>query len=191
MTDTAAPRTPMPEGTLPENPMAEGVAPVDESPDALAAEVLGEPVVEEAYAALQAEVANWKDKAFRAAAEADNTRKRAAADVADAKQYAVTSFARDMLAVADNLERALTAAAEADPLREGVKMVAGQLAQAMEKHGISRIETIPGSAPNPDLHQAMLEVDGDAGMIVAELQAGYTLNGRLLRAALVSVGKRS
>jgi molecular chaperone GrpE len=150
-----------------------------------------QPDVEAAMHALMADLETWKDKAYRAAADAENTRKRAAADVTDAKMYAVSSFARDVLGVADNLARALAApAGNEKALRDGVQMVATQLAGMLDKHGVKKVEVTLGAALNPDAHQAMLEVEGPAGQIVAELQPGYTLNGRLLRAALVSVGKR-
>lgn len=183
----------------PKAPMEPQSAAVDEAPmdgvviDAPlpAAENLGQPDVQAAMHALMADLETWKDKAYRTAAEAENTRKRAATDVADAKLYAVTNFARDVLGVADNLARALAAPeGNEKALRDGVHMVATQLAGMLDKHGVKKVEVTPGAALDPNTHQAMLEVEGPAGQIVAELQPGYTLNGRLLRAALVSVGKR-
>lgn len=136
---------------------------------------------------------DWRDKAFRAAAELDNFRKRSQQEVAEARLYAAQSFAKDVLAVADNLSRALSAPAGNEPaLRQGVEMTASQFEQIMGRHGITRITVTAGEPLNPDLHQVMLEVEADSvepGQIVAELQAGYTLHGRLLRAAMVSVKK--
>ncbi|MCA3243835.1 MAG: nucleotide exchange factor GrpE [Alphaproteobacteria bacterium] len=163
-----------------ENPLTEGALP--------ASEVLPE---DAATAALQAELKNWQDKAYRAAAELENFRKRTQAEVAEARLYAAQSFAKDVLSVADNLARAL-AAPEGDGLRKGVELTASQFTTILQRHGIMKTEVNPGDAMNPDLHQAMTEVPSAEvapGHIVAELQAGYTLHGRLLRPALVSVSK--
>lgn len=142
---------------------------------------------------LAAEVAAWKDKAYRAAAEAENVRKRAATDVMEARQYGVANFARDMLGVADNLTRALSAPeGNEKALRDGVVMTAANLQQILERFGIKRIAVKAGDALNPELHQVMVEApshDVKPGQIVAELQAGFTLHGRLLRASMVSVAK--
>jgi molecular chaperone GrpE len=137
----------------------------------------------------------WKDKAYRAAAELDNYRKRSATDVENAKLYASQNFARDMLTVADNLTRAMQAAEGSEANKavlEGVQMVAANLEQTLKRHGVQRIVVKPGDALNPDLHQVMNEVTSDVtpGHIVHELQPGYTLNGRLLRPTFVSVATR-
>jgi molecular chaperone GrpE len=138
----------------------------------------------------------WKDKAYRHAADLENYRKRAATDVENAKLYASQSFARDMLTVADNLTRALQAAEGSEANKavlEGVQMVAANLEQTLKRHGVQRIVVKPGDALNPDLHQVMNEVASDVtpGHIVHELQPGYTLNGRLLRPAFVSVANKN
>ncbi|NBX86798.1 MAG: nucleotide exchange factor GrpE [Proteobacteria bacterium] len=144
-------------------------------------------------AALEVERDGWKDKAYRAAAEAENVRKRAATDVLEARQYAVASFAREMLGVADNLVRALAAPeGNEKALRDGVVLTAANLQQILERFGVKKIAVKAGEALNPEHHQVMLEVpshDIAAGKIVAELQAGFTLHGRLLRASMVSVAK--
>jgi molecular chaperone GrpE len=159
------------------------VAPEAESPDPLAAK--------------DAEIAELKDKLLRVAAEMENTRRRLERDKADAVAYATTGFARDLLGVADNLRRALDAipaAARDDeavkPIVTGVEMVEKELTGVFSRHGIARVESV-GAKLDPNRHQAMLEVDGDAepGTIVAELQAGYVIKDRLLRPALVSVAK--
>lgn len=143
--------------------------------------------------ALKAEAQSWQEKAYRAAAELENYRKRTQTEVAEARLYAAQSFAKDVLSVADNLSRAL-AAPEADTaaLRKGVELTANQFTTILQRHGISKTEVQIGEALNPELHQAMMDVasaEVAAGHIVAELQAGYTLHGRLLRPALVSVAK--
>lgn len=165
-----------------ENPLTDGVLPT--------AEAMAE---DTATAALQAELKGWQDKAYRAAAELENYRKRTQAEVAEARLYAAQNFAKDVLSVADNLARAL-AAPEGDGLRKGVELTASQFTTILQRHGIAKTEVQPGDALNPDLHQAMTEtpnVEIAPGHIVAELQAGYTLHGRLLRPTLVSVAKAS
>ncbi|HEX2859960.1 MAG TPA: nucleotide exchange factor GrpE [Alphaproteobacteria bacterium] len=136
----------------------------------------------------------WRQKALRYAADLENYRKRAAQDVESARLYASQSFARDMLGVADNLARALQVeATDANKaLLDGVNMVESNLQQTLKRHGVSRIVVKPGDALNPELHQVMNEVAADVapGTIAHELQPGYTLNGRLLRPAFVSVATK-
>jgi molecular chaperone GrpE len=142
--------------------------------------------------AKDAEITELKDRLLRAVAETENVRRRLEREKHDASQYAVTGFARDLLAVADNLRRALDAAAgDASPLWSGVEMTERELLKAFEKHGIAKIEAV-GERLDPNRHQAMLEVDageGEPGTIVAELQSGYVIKDRLLRPAMVSVRK--
>jgi molecular chaperone GrpE len=140
---------------------------------------------------LRTDVQNWQDKAYRAAAELENYRKRTQTEVAEARLYAAQSFARDVLSVADNLARAL-AAPEGEGLRKGVELTATQFAAILQRHGITKTAVKAAEMLNPELHQAMMDVPSTEiapGHIVAELQAGYTLHGRLLRPALVSVSK--
>jgi molecular chaperone GrpE len=145
-------------------------------------------------AAMRAELDTWRDKAYRAAADLDNFRKRSQTEVAEARLYAAQSFAKDVLTVADNLARALSAP-DTDPaaLRKGVELTATQFEAILGRHGIKKTDVKVGDALNPELHQAMTEAESNnpAGTIVAELQAGYTLHGRLLRPSLVSVAKVS
>lgn len=150
----------------------------------------GMPAEEAATAALRAELQGWQDKAYRAAAELENYRKRTQTEVAEARLYAAQSFAKDVLSVADNLARALSAP-EGEGLRKGVELTAAQFATILQRHGITKVETKGGDALNPELHQAMTESESEhpAGTIAVEMQAGYTLHGRLLRPALVSVSK--
>ena len=153
----------------------------------------GAPSVADELAARDAEVADLKDRLLRAAAEMENTRRRLDREKADAVAYASTGFARDMLAVADNLRRAVAALPTEgfDGVRTGIEATERELIAVFGRHGITRIDSA-GLPLDPNRHQAMLEVDSDAhdaGTIVAELQAGYTIRDRLLRPALVSVAK--
>lgn len=148
--------------------------------------------------AVQAEAADLRDKLLRALAEVENVRRRADRDRADASQYAVTGFARDMLAIADNFSRALAACPKAlleglDPkvagVIEGVEATERQLLSTLERHGIKPIDTADGKF-DPHLHQAIAEVPGSGkpkGTIVNVIQPGFTIGERLLRPAMVTV----
>lgn len=135
----------------------------------------------------------WRDKAYRAAADAENVKRRTAQELQDARQFAVSKFASDVLGVGDNLARALTAPeGNEKALRDGIAMTAAQLQTMLGRHGIAPIAVKAGDALNPDLHQAMTEAPTNEfapGTIVQEIQAGFTINGRLLRPALVVVAK--
>ncbi len=149
-------------------------------------------------ATLESELAEVRQQVLYAQAETQNVRRRLEQEKVNAANYAATAFARDILSVRDNLERAL-AAVPAD-LREDEKMkglVAGieatgrEIESVFQRHGIARIEAM-GKALDPNLHQAMIEVPSDEaepGTIVQEMQAGYTIKDRLLRPALVGVAK--
>ena len=140
------------------------------------------------------EIADLKDRLLRAAAEMENTRRRLDRERVDATAYAMTGFARDLLGVADNLKRAvaaLPAEGNFDSVRTGIEATERELGTVLARHGIVRVET-DGQKLDPNKHQAMIEVDSDAheaGAIVSELQAGYTIKDRLLRPALVSVAR--
>jgi molecular chaperone GrpE len=149
--------------------------------------------------ALEKELAEAKAAVLYAHAEAQNVRRRSEKEITDARTYAATAFARDILTVADNLGRAL----ESIPaeLREDEKMkglVTGleatgrELASVFARHGIVRITTI-GEALDPNRHQAMFELPSDEkpGTVVQEMQAGYMIKDRLLRPALVGVAKKA
>ena len=141
-----------------------------------------------------------KDRLLRTLAEMENLRRRTEKEVADARTYGVTSFARDILAVADNMERALKALddeirAKADAgvkaLLDGVELTERELIKVMEKHGVRRLEPA-GQKFDPNLHQAMLEVPDPSvpsGTVVQVMQPGYTIGDRVLRPALVGVAK--
>ena len=150
--------------------------------------------------ALAKEAADMKDRLLRTLAEMENLRRRTDKEVADARTYGVTSFARDILAVADNMERALKALddeirAKADAgvkaLLDGVELTERELIKVMEKHGVRRLEPA-GQKFDPNLHQAMLEVPDPSvpsGTVVQVMQPGYTIGERVLRPALVGVAK--
>ena len=154
----------------------------------------------ENFERLNAEVAELKEKHLRALADVENTRRRAERDRLEASQYAVTRFARDMLAVSDNLQRALAhfppdARAEAPPavkaVLEGVEATERQLAGTLERHGVRAI-TASDAKFDPHLHQAIAEVPADGkqpGTIVDVVQTGYVIADRLLRPAMVTVAR--
>ena len=158
-------------------------------------EAVAAPAVSSAeFEALQAEVAAARDQVLRANAEMQNVRRRAEQDVEKAHKFALERFAGELLAVVDNLERALTAIAEEDATqREGVELTLKSLLATLEKHGVNLINP-QGETFNPEHHQAitMLEVAGAAPNAVVEvMQKGYSINGRLLRPAMVVVAKAS
>ena len=147
---------------------------------------------------LEKELEEVRQHVLYAQAETQNVRRRLEQEKVAASAYAATGFARDMLSVKDNLERALSVIPE--DLRGDEKMaglVAGleatgrELESVFQRHGISRIESL-GKPLDPHLHQAMLELpsDEEPGTIVQEMQAGYTIKDRLLRPALVGVAKK-
>ncbi len=149
-------------------------------------------------AKLAEELAEAKAAVMYAHAETQNVRRRAEKEAQDARAYAVTSFARDILSVSDNLERALSAIPEDlrgddkfKGLVAGLEATGRELGNVFERHGIKRIAAM-GLPLDPNLHQAMLEVPSDAepGTIVQEMQSGYTIKDRLLRPALVGVAKK-
>lgn len=149
---------------------------------------------------LQAEVNELKDRLTRSLAEMENLRKRTAREVSDARQYAVTSFARDMLTVADNLKRAIAAVpAElrdgdnkaVSAFIEGVEVTLRGLEQTLGKFGVKPIEA-KGAKFDPDFHQAIYELetpDVPPGMVADVVQDGYAINDRVLRPAMVAVAK--
>ncbi len=147
----------------------------------------------EALLAKDQEIAELKDRVMRALADVENTRRRLERDKAEAIQYAVTGFARDMLAVADNLRRAVAAlpAEGFDQVRTGIEATERELLAIFGRQGIARVEITSGEPLDPNRHQAMIEVDSefDAGTVVAELASGWTIRDRLLRPAMVSVAR--
>lgn len=143
----------------------------------------------------QSTVADQKDSVIRAKAEVDNVRRRSAQDVEKARKFALEKFAAEMLTVVDNLERGLaTIDAEAEEQKatfEGVNLTLQGLLSSLEKFGVKAVD--PQDQPfNPELHQAMSmqEVEGvEPNTVIAVMQKGYELNGRLIRPAMVMVSK--
>jgi len=144
--------------------------------------------------------ADLKDRLLRTLAEMENLRKRTAREVSDARVYGTTAFGRDMLAVADNMRRALDAvspqlraSAEAGvkALIDGVELTERELQKALEKNGVRQF-TPQGEKFDPNLHQAMFEVPDPsvpAGSVAQVVQPGYMIGDRVLRPALVGVSK--
>jgi len=146
---------------------------------------------------LEAEAASAKDQMMRALAEAENVRRRADRDRADALKYGAAGLAKELLAVADNLARALETApkgsedAAVSGLVDGVAMTAKQLQDALAKCGVQRVSPL-GEKLDPNFHQAMMELESGEyaqGMVAQVLQDGYVLHDRLLRPAMVAVSK--
>jgi molecular chaperone GrpE len=149
---------------------------------------------------LDRELAETKDRLLRTLADMDNMRKRTEREVADARAYGISNFARDILGVADNMHRAMAALdeelrAKADEptkvLLEGVELTERELMNVLEKHGVKRIEPL-GQKFDPNRHQAMYEIEDasvPAGSVIQVMQAGYLIGDRVLRPALVAVAK--
>ena len=150
--------------------------------------------------ALAKEASELRDKMLRTLAEMENLRKRTAKEVADARAYGITGFARDVLDIADNLQRALDAVPaetreSADPvlkaLIEGVELTERALLNALEKNGVKKFDP-SGEKFDPNFQQAMYEVPDASvppGTVVQVVQAGYMIGERVLRPALVAVAK--
>lgn len=148
---------------------------------------------------LEKELEEVRQHALYAQAETQNVRRRLEQEKQLASTYAATGFARDMLSVKDNLDRAL--AHVPDELRQddrikalltGIEATARELDSVFQRNGITRVEAL-GETLDPNKHQAMLEVptdEADPGTIVQEMQAGYMIKERLLRPALVGVAKK-
>jgi molecular chaperone GrpE len=155
--------------------------------------------LDDALDRLREDIEAAKQEVLYAKAETQNVRRRLEKDIADARTYAATGFARDMLSVADNLSRALDAVPQ--ELREdermnsliaGIEATARELDKVFGLHGITRIAAT-GLPLDPNQHQAMLEVpsaDAEPGTVLQELQAGYMIKERLLRPAMVAVAKK-
>ena len=159
-----------------------------------------EPSEEDVLLRLAAENEELKDRALRLAAEMENLRRRTQRDIADAKTYAVAAFARDMLSVSDNLQRALEAipqeAKDSDDagfkaLIDGVQMTERDMLSTLERHGVRKL-TPEGEKFDPNFHQAMFEVpnpDVPNNTVVQVVQAGFAIGERVLRPAMVGVAK--
>ncbi|WP_174291483.1 nucleotide exchange factor GrpE [Sphingomonas bacterium] len=146
---------------------------------------------------LEAQLAEAKQATLYAQADIQNVRRRAEKDAADARSYAATNFARDILSVSDNLQRglaAIPAELRADEkmkgLVTGLEATGRELDSVFQRHGITKIAAL-GETLDPNRHQAMMEMPSGepAGTIVQEMQTGYMIKDRLLRPALVAVAK--
>ena len=192
MTDHTARRP----NNAPAEPEAQGAGPAD----------AGTSQTEEAKIAalvetLAKENAENKDRLLRTLAEMENLRKRTEREVSDMRQYGIASFARDVLAVADNMERALealdaelreTANPATKTLLDGVELTERELLKVLEKHGVKKFEPKKGDKFDPNLHQAMYELPDPtqpAGTVAQVVQPGYMIGERMLRPALVGVAK--
>ena len=151
------------------------------------------------FEALEAEKADLKERLMRALAETENVRRRAEREAADARTYAVTNFARDMLTVADNVRRALESVPAGEdgptetlkPLFAGLDLTERDLLKTLARHGVRKLEP-DGQKFDPNMHQAMFEVPNPNvpnGTVVQVVQTGYAIGDRVLRPALVGVAK--
>jgi molecular chaperone GrpE len=153
-----------------------------------------------ASTSLDRELADYKDRLLRTLADMENMRKRTEREVADARVYGISAFARDILGVADNMHRAMQALddelrAKADDtmkaLLDGVELTERELMNVLEKHGVKRIDPLKQKF-DPNRHQAMFEIEDASvptGTVVQVMQAGYLIGERVLRPALVAVSK--
>jgi molecular chaperone GrpE len=148
--------------------------------------------------AIIAERDEWRDRALRAAAEADNVKRRTEGQMNDARAFAIQRFAKDLLGVADNLERALQAAPKdaegpAAGMVTGLELTQQSLLRAFETNGLKRVAPGPGETFDPHLHQAMMEQPSPTvpgGSVLQTMQAGYELFGRTVRPAMVVVAAK-
>ena len=173
-----------------ENPNAEPA--VDET-----AQQSPEEIIQANFARIEAERDDLKDKLLRTLADMENLRRRTEREISDAKAYAVTSFARDMLGSADNLRRGLENVPESaksgdmalNALIEGVELTERELLKTLERHGVRKIDP-QGEKFDPNMHQAMFEApDAEIakGLVSKVVQVGYKIGERVLRPALVGV----
>jgi molecular chaperone GrpE len=136
----------------------------------------------------------WKDKYARALADQENARRRQLRELQEARQYAISGFAEDLLEAVDNMERAMAGAGHDkadDPVLAGVKMVSDLMLKALKKHGVEAIDAL-GKPFDPNLHNAVAqdeESDAAPGTVTAVWQKGYRIGDRLLRPAMVRVAK--
>lgn len=146
---------------------------------------------------LKAENAKLREDYLRAFAEAENTKKRCVQEIEKNNKYAISSFAKNLLSVADNLHRAIEAVNKeesqdkCEALKKGVELTESELMKVFEKFGITKMEVMD-KVFDPNYHQVVQEIEDKTkptGTVVAELQTGYMINGRILREAMVVVTK--
>ena len=180
-----------------ENPTLEKEEQVSEEPkDQEEAEISPEDLIEK----LNEEITDLKDQRLRAIAELENFRKRAEKDQSDALKYGISNFAKEIINIRDNIERAQGSISDEaknneaiKSVIEGIDLIAQSVVSTFEKIGIKKIESLNEKFDH-NLHQAMMEIENDEldpGTIVQELIPGYTLHDRLLRPAMVGVSKNS
>jgi molecular chaperone GrpE len=158
-----------------------------------------EPDYEERIANLNSQIEELQDKLLRTVAESENTRKRLEKTIDDAKDYAIFSFAKDLLAVSDNLARALehkpqNVDTELGNIITGVEMTKSELNNILKKHNVESIEPLIGEKFDYNKHHAIMQLvtdKYDSDSIVAVMQSGYKIKDRLLRPAVVQVSKNS
>ena len=180
-----------------ENPTPEKEEKVSEEPkDQEDAEISPEDLIEK----LNEEIVGLKDQRLRAIAELENFRKRAEKDQSDALKYGISNFAKEIINIRDNIERAQSSISDEaknneaiKSVIEGIDLIAQSVVSTFEKIGIKKIESLNEKFDH-NLHQAMMEIENEElepGTIVQELIPGYTLHDRLLRPAMVGVSKKS
>ena len=180
-----------------ENPTSEKEEQVSESPkEKEEEEIAPEDLIEK----LNEEITDLKDQRLRAIAELENFRKRAEKDQSDALKYGISNFAKEIINIRDNIERAQSSISEEaknneaiKSVIEGIDLIAQSVVSTFEKIGIKKIESFNEKFDH-NLHQAMMEIENDdlePGTIVQELIPGYTLHDRLLRPAMVGVSKKT
>jgi molecular chaperone GrpE len=170
----------------------------DETTNQTAGETLDAPSPDDMLAKLESEKAELNDRVLRLLAELDNTRKRAEREKAEARIYGIEKFAADLLAVSDNLSRALSSLPESEAaslteagrnLIDGISMTEKQLAATLQRHGVTPVDAAPGSAFDANCHQAVTQIPSShpAGTIAECFQPGWKIGDRTLRAAMVAV----
>ncbi len=180
-----------------ENPTLEKEEQVSEEPkDQEEPEISPEDLIEK----LNEEITDLKDQRLRAIAELENFRKRAEKDQSDALKYGISNFAKEIINIRDNIERAQSSISDEaknneaiKSVIEGIDLIAQSVVSTFEKIGIKKIDSLNVKFDH-NLHQAMMEIENDEldpGTIVQELIPGYTLHDRLLRPAMVGVSKKS
>ena len=180
-----------------ENPTSEKEEQVSESPKEKEEE---ETAPEDLIGKLNEEITDLKDQRLRAIAELENFRKRAEKDQSDALKYGISNFAKEIVDIRDNIERAQSSISEEaknneaiKSVIEGIDLIAQSVVSTFEKIGIKKIDSLNKKFDH-NLHQAMMEIENDdlePGTIVQELIPGYTLHDRLLRPAMVGVSKKT
>jgi molecular chaperone GrpE len=179
----------------PEYKLMSEPTPNPQSPEtdaAQAAETAPAKPLQERLAEAEARAAQERETALRALAEADNVRKRAATEVANAHKYALERFVESLLPVVDSLEAALAASPDTpEAVKSGIELTLKQFRSALEKAGVADISPPAGGKFDPNWHQAMAAVESDAepNTVVGMLQRGWRLHERVIRPALVTVAK--